>query len=352
MQRFLSFLFVLLFSITACAYTERAPDFSFDAIWLDKDAKVPHSIKAYRGRVVLIDFWEYTCINCIRDFAVLKRWYAKYHPYGFEIIGVHFGEFAIGYKPENVRRAAQRFQLPWPIVADVNGSIWKAYKSESWPNRYLIDPNGDIVMHIEGEGNNAPMEAKIRELLLPQHPEIAKIPLDPDENTFAPQCGRVTEETYVGDWFGRGALENSEKYEDGYVVHFKANQEPDDGRVILDGSWRTDHDGVTSADKHENKAALRYHARSVYAVMSVDDPKKPVRVDVSQDGAPLGDAAGTDVKIDAQGSYIEVSEPRMYYVIKNPALASHLLTLVPEGKGFTLHSFTYGNDCQQNFDAK
>ncbi|SRR5579884_840046 len=137
------------------AHAEKTPDFSSDAVWLDSGAKVLHSIKAYRGRVVLIDFWEYTCINCIRDFAVLKRWYAKYHPYGFEIIGVHFGEFPMGYKPENVRRAAQRFQLPWPIVADVNGSIWKAYKSESWPNRYLIDPNGEIAMHIEGEGNNA-----------------------------------------------------------------------------------------------------------------------------------------------------------------------------------------------------
>jgi thiol-disulfide isomerase/thioredoxin len=351
-MRLLSYLLALLLLLTAGAYSQKAPDFSSDAVWLDSGAKVPHSIKAYRGRVVLVDFWEYTCINCIRDFAVLKRWYAKYHPYGFEIIGVHFGEFAIGYKPENVRRAAQRFQLPWPIVADVNGSIWKAYKSESWPNRYLIDSNGEIVLHIEGEGNNAPMEAKIRELLMPQHPEIAKIPLDPDENTFVPQCGRVTEETYVGDWFGRGALQNREKYSDGYVVHFKGAQEPDDGRVILDGNWRTDHDGVTSAGKHDDKATLRYHARSVYAVMTLDDTKKPIRVDVLQDGAPLADAAGVDVKTDARGSYIEVSEPRMYYLIKNPALAPHLLTLSPETRGFTLHSFTYGNDCQQNFEEK
>jgi len=351
-MRFLFSFLLAFFLIATVSGAERAPDFSFDAVWLDSGAKVPHSIKAYRGRVVLIDFWEYTCINCIRDFAVLKRCYAKYHPYGFEIIGVHFGEFAIGYKPENVRRAAERFQLPWPVVADVNGSIWKAYKSESWPNRYLVDPTGDIAMHIEGEGNNAPMEAKIRELLLPQHPEVASVPPEPDENTFLPQCGRVTDETYVGDWFGRGALENREKYEDGYVVHFKATREPADGRVILDGSWRTDHDGVTSTDKHENKATLRYHARSVYAVVSVENPKKPVRVDLLQDGSPLGDAAGADIKTDGHGSYIEVAEPRMYYLIKNPALASHLLTLSPEGRDFTLHSFTYGNDCQQNFEEK
>lgn len=352
MRRFLSCVLALLIVPTAAVYAQKAPEFSSDAVWLDSGAKVPHSIKAYRGRVVLIDFWEYTCINCIRDFAVLKRWYAKYHPSGFEIIGVHFGEFAIGYKPENVRRAAQRFQLPWPILADVNGSIWKAYKSESWPNRYLIDPNGEIVLHIEGEGNNAPMEAKIRELLMPQHPQVASIPPDPAENTFAPQCGRTTEETYVGDWFGRGALQNQQKYDDGYAVHFKANQDPDDGRVILDGNWRTDHDGVTAADKRDAKAILRYHARSVYAVMSVENPKNPVRVNLVHDGVPLKDAAGADVNTDGRGSYIEVSEPRMYYLLKNPSLASHLLTLTPEAKGFTLHSFTYGNDCQQNFEEK
>jgi len=348
----LLYLVALIIAAAGAASPERAPEFSSDAVWLDSGAKVPHSIKAYRGRVVLIDFWEYTCINCIRDFVVLKRWYAKYHPFGLEIIGVHFGEFAIGYKPENVRRAAQRFQLPWPIVADLNGSIWKAYKSESWPHRYLIDPTGEIVLHIEGEGNNAPMEAKIRELLAAQHSEVAQIPPEPDENTFAPPCGRTTEETYVGDWFGRGALENQEKYDDGYMVHFKAGQEPDDGRVILDGSWRTDHDGVTSADKRDAKAMLRYHARSVYAVLSVEDAKKPVRVGLLQDGAPLKESAGGDVKTDDRGYYIEVGEPRMYYLIKNPALQSHLLTFAPEGKGFTMHSFTYGNDCQQNFEEK
>ncbi|GEM_PF-3158213 len=156
----------------------------------------------------------------------------------------------------------------------------------------------------------------------------------------------------MGDWFGRGALENHEKYEDGYVVHFKADREPDDGRVILAGSWRTDHDGVTSADKQNDKAMFRYHARSVYAVMSVENPTHPIRVDLFQDGALPGVAAGADVKSDSRGSYIEVSEQRMYYLIKNAALTSHLLTLAPEARGFTLHSFTYGNNCQQNFDEK
>ena len=92
-MRFVALFLLAVLSACVFAQTRRAPDFSGDAVWLDQDARVPHSLKGYRGKVVLVDFWEYTCINCIRDFAVVKRWYRKYHTYGFEVIGVHFGEF-------------------------------------------------------------------------------------------------------------------------------------------------------------------------------------------------------------------------------------------------------------------
>lgn len=352
MQRMLLVVALIVLVDSAWAQAVKAPNFSPDAVWIDTGEagkKVPHSIKGYRGQVLLVDFWEYTCINCIRDFAVLKRWYSKYHPYGFEIVGVHYGEFPMGYKVENVRRAAQRFQLPWPVVADLKGDIWKAYNSEAWPNRYLVDQNGDIVMHVEGEGHNQEMEETLRRLLVSSHPEIAKTPLDPPENTFSPQCGATTQETYVGDFYGRGAVANSQPYRDDSVTDFHLDREPNDGRVMLDGKWRMAKDGVTS-DSKQGKAQLRYHARSIYAVLSVDNPKKPVRVNLLQDGKPLTqNDTGVDVKFDASGSYLEVDEPRMYYLIKNPELGSHLLTLEPQGNGFSLHSFTYGNNCQQDF---
>lgn len=118
---------------------------------------------------------------------------------------------------------------------------------------------------------------------------------------------------------------------------------------MLSGHWTTAQDGVTTADKH-GSAQLRYHARSVYAVLSVDNPKKPVRIYLLQDGKPLDkNEAGVDVQFDAQGSYLEVGSPRMYYLVKNPAFGSHLLVLEPQATEFTLHSFTYGNDCQQDF---
>ena len=239
---------------------EKAPNFTPDAEWIDTGAagkKVPHSIKGYRGHVLLIDFWEYTCINCIRDFSVLKRWYGKYHADGFDIVGVHFGEFQMGFNADNVRDAAKRFQLPWPVVADLHGSIWRAYHSDVWPNRYLIDQNGEIVLHIRGEGNNRPTEEKIRELLAKTHPEVNQVPLDPPEMTFVPSCGIPTDETYVGDWFGRGAIANPKGYKnDGEVTDFHPEGAPADGKVMLSGRWITQQDGVTSAGKR-GEAQLR-----------------------------------------------------------------------------------------------
>jgi thiol-disulfide isomerase/thioredoxin len=357
MRRLLAVVLALIpVAVVVCARDqkpEKAPNFTSDAQWIDTGEagkKIPHSIKGYRGHVLLIDFWEYTCINCIRDFSVLKRWYRKYHQYGFDIVGVHFGEFPMGYNVENVREAAKRFQLPWPVVADLHGSIWNEYHSNVWPNRYLIDQNGDIVFHLEGEGNNRPMEEKIRALLASGHPELNRIPLDPPEATFAPSCGIPTDETYVGDWFHRGAVANPQAYDNnGAVFDFHATGEPQDGRVMLSGQWTTEQDGVTSGDKTAS-AEVRYHARSVYAVLSVTNEKKPVRVYLLQDGKAIPqNEAGIDLRFDTQGSYLEVDKPRMYYLLKNTAFSQHLLTLEPQAPGFVLHSFTYGNNCQQDF---
>ena len=356
--------FALILVLCASAFAQvdttprPAPDIPKDVVWLDQGAPVPHSLKDYRGKVVLIDFWEYTCINCIRDFAVVKRWYAKYHRYGFEVLGVHFGEFKIGFNPENVKRAARQFQLPWPVVADVKGSTWKEFYSDVWPNRYVIDTRGSIVMQVGGEGNNMVMEKQIHDLLAKQHPEMKSIPLDPEEATFAPQCGSPTQETYVGKWFDRGAIENSGAYHGkDKVGDFRADKQPKDGGVVLGGKWTVTQEAAVSG-AGDASASLRYHARSVYAVLSTLASDDALRIYLEQDDKPLSRAdAGRDVQFDAKGAYIDVHEPRMYDLVKNGnedaplknRLPEHVLMLKPQAPGFVLHSFTYGNNCQQNF---
>jgi thiol-disulfide isomerase/thioredoxin len=373
------FALILVLCASALAQVDQtprpAPDIPKDVVWLDQGAPVAHTLKGYRDHVVLIDFWEYTCINCIRDFAVVKRWYAKYHRYGFDVLGVHYGEFRIGFNPANVERAAQRFRLPWPVIADVKGSTWKEFYSNVWPNRYLLDQRGNIVLRVGGEGNNAVMESRIRDLLSKQHPEVKSIALDPDERTFAPQCGTPTQETYVGKWFDRGAVENSGAYHGKDKTHdFRADKPPKDGGVMLDGRWQVTQEAAV-VEAAGASAALRYHARSVYAVLSCVGPdvssgqsprgaevntscSTPVRLYLLQDDKPLSRAdAGPDVQFDSGGAYVDVSEPRMYDLVKNgtePAevknkLPQHVLTLKSQSPGFALHSFTYGNDCQQKF---
>ena len=348
-----------------------APDIPRDVVWLDASqdggVPVPHSLKGYRGKVVLVDFWEYTCINCIRDFAVVKRWYAKYHQYGFEVLGVHYGEFQIGFNPKNVAAAAQRFRLPWPVVADVKGSTWKEFYSTVWPNRYLIDQHGNIAMRVGGEGNNAIMETALRNLLAKDHPEVKSIPIDRDEAAFAPECGVPTQETYVGKWHDRGAVENSAAYHGKpKEIVYMADKPPKDGGVRLEGRWMVTQEAAIAGA--ESSSALRYHARSVYAVLSPACPPSGsaqvgagacvVRVRLSQDDKPLARAdAGRDVRFDSAGAYVDVSEPRMYDLVKNGAeeaplknkVPEHTLTLKTQSPGLALHSFTYGNNCQQNF---
>jgi thiol-disulfide isomerase/thioredoxin len=326
-----------------------APDFGAGSVWLDESAPAPHHISDYRGRVLLIDFWEYTCINCIRDFAVIKRWYRKYHPYGFEVVGVHYGEFNIGFDVNHVRAAAQQYRLPWAVVADQNGTTWKAYASQGWPMRYLVDAQGNIVMAVFGEGNNREMETKLRELLAAAQPaltkEVMKIDLDPDENVFKPECGIPTQETFAGELYNNSAVEDLAGHHTGDVADFVPPHSPPDGGVMLAGRWRVERDGVTS-ENHGSSAELRYHARSLYAVLSLAGAKQ-MRVNLFMDGAPFPrESAGADVKFDAKAAYVEVTEGRMYYLVRSPAFTAHLVALQPEGSGMTLHSFTYGNNCQ------
>lgn len=318
-----------------------APDFGAGVVWLDGPA---HHIADYRGKVLLVDFWEYTCINCIRDFAVVKKWYAVYHPYGFDVVGVHFGEFEVSSQEANIRKGAAQFQLPWPIVADLKGTTWKAYNAQGWPMRYLINPQGKIVMQVFGETDNNAMEARIRELLAVAHPEVMKLPMSDADNAFKPSCGVTTQETFAGELQGRSAIDDLDGHRAGETADFLPHHSPADGKEMLMGRWKIEADGVTSAAPGAS-AEVRFHARSTYAVMNTTG--KPIRVNLFEDGATVAkESAGRDVQFDARGAFILVDQARMYYLLRSPAFGGHLLSLEAEAPGLTLHTFAYGNNCQ------
>jgi thiol-disulfide isomerase/thioredoxin len=313
-----------------------------------------------RGKVVMVDFWEYTCINCIRTLGTNKEWYAKYHKDGFEIVGVHAPEFSFAYDVDNVRTAVKRFGLPYPIVVDDWYTIWKSFHNNVWPGRYLVDAKGYIRFVRLGEGDDSRMEYEIQQLLREAHPGL-KFPSTDDipaeRNAFAPSCGLVTEEMFTGPMYkGRGSLANHEGYKPGVTVDYQLPSNVADGRVIIGGEWQTDPSGMIYEGKEQEpgpKAAqmqMRYHARELYAVVNVTRGK-PSRLYVEQDGHWLTKAnKGVDVKIDAKGrSYLDVAEPRMYYLVTNPRFGSHEVTLYPTAPGMMVDSFTFGNDCQMDF---
>ncbi len=319
----------------------------------------PLTMAELRGKVVLIDFWEYTCINCIRTFAQNKMWYARYHRDGFEIIGVHDPEFDVAYSVDNVREAVKRFGLPYPIVVDDWFNIWKSYHNNTWPNRFLIDSKGVVRYARAGEGADSAFEEAIRKLLVEAHPglkfpESEKIPAEDDP--FTEQCGIPTGEMYVGDWYDRGVLANTEGYNEGKTISYKLPAEIADGAAAVSGPWQTDKDGMTyhgngqSPSGKTDRLEIRYHARELYAVMNVAHGK-PSRLYIQQDGKYLTAAnKGVDVQFDPEGrSYINAHEPRMYYLVANPSFGSHSVSLIPTAPGLTVNSFTFGNNCQTNF---
>jgi thiol-disulfide isomerase/thioredoxin len=319
----------------------------------------PLTLSELRGQVVLIDFWEYTCINCIRTFDDNKKWYERYHKYGFTIIGVHDPEFDIAYSVENVERAVKRFALPYPVVVDDWFKIWTSYHNSTWPNRFLVDANGMVRFNREGEGGDADFERAIQYLLAQAHPGL-KFPSDttiaPEKNAFAPSCGIPTGEMYIGDWYNRGALANSQGYRKGKTLDYELSGQIADGRAAVSGRWETDKSGMIyrgkgkSEEPSSDRLEMRYGAREVYAVINVSHGK-PSRLYIQQDGKSLTERdKGADVRLDSQGrSYLEVREPRMYYLVSNPSFGAHSLSLFPTQSGLTVNSFTFGNDCQTKF---
>jgi thiol-disulfide isomerase/thioredoxin len=319
----------------------------------------PLTMAGLRGKVVLIDFWEYTCINCIRTFAQNKTWYARYHKDGFEIIGVHDPEFDVAYSVDNVREAVKRFGLPYPIVVDDWFTIWKSYHNNTWPHRFLIDAKGIVRYDRAGEGADDAFEHAIRKLLVEAHPGL-KFPISEkilaEDDPFTEQCGIPTEEMYVGDWYGHGVLANAEGYQPGKTISYKLPAEIADGAAGVLGSWETDKDGMTyrgngqSPSENGDRLEMRYHARELYAVMNVAHGK-PSRLYIQQDGRYLTAAnKGVDVRFDSEGrSYIDVRDSRMYYLVANPSFSSHSVSLIPTAAELTINSFTFGNNCQTNF---
>ncbi len=324
-----------------------APPIEGGVKWLNSAAL---KLAELRGKVVLIDFWEYTCVNCLRTLPYLKEWHARYKEKGLVIIGVHTPEFAFAKLEENVQRAAREFGLQYPIVIDSNHAIWNSWGNRYWPAKYLIDSRGFVRYYHFGEGAYGNTEQEIQNLLRQLNPrvELPKImePVRPEDGP-GKVCYPVTPELYAGFERGGfyGTLGNPEGYQPNQVVTFRDSGAHQDGLIYAHGPWRNGSEALISTRKSpypRDWIALRYHALEVNSVMKPESGT-PLRVWLYHDDRPIASRdRGEDVKADPQGrTYVLVDRGRMYNLIKNHAFGQHELKLATSQPGLGVFSFTF-----------
>jgi len=306
----------------------KAPDFTDNQQWFNTPGDRPLTLAGLKGRVVLVDFWTYTCINCIRTQPYLKAWDEKYRSKGLTIVGVHTPEFPFERDAGNVQDAIERAGIRYPVVQDNDYGTWDAYGNQYWPAEYFIDAEGRIRHTHFGEGSYEENEQVIRELL-------AEAGHDPGQGMSGargeqPSAGVTTPESYLG-------AARAGRFVNGLIrpgLHDYGNP-PDlvPDSLGYGGKWDVDYEKAVS-DGGDLK--LDFNARRVYLVLS--SPGRPREVKVELDGKPIpAKLAGADVK---DGS-VEVSTQRLYGLVDLPAVGRHVLDLDFD-KGVEGYAFTFG----------
>jgi thiol-disulfide isomerase/thioredoxin len=234
-----------------------APQFTGIEQWINSG---PLTMAGLRGKVVLIDFWTYSCINCLRTLPHLKAWNATYGPKGLVIVGVHTPEFAFEHDPGNVRQAVQRLGVKYPVALDGDYGTWNAWSNQYWPAEYLIDKHGDVRHAHFGEGEYGKTEQLIRRLLSEPGSDlpVASRLSDPTPTEL------ISPETYLG--FQRLERYTGSKVTPGVMTSYRFPKSLGQNELAYDGNWRVDAERITSG----NGAALRFHfvAKNVYMVLA------------------------------------------------------------------------------------
>ncbi|OYX57808.1 MAG: cytochrome C biogenesis protein [Brevundimonas subvibrioides] len=311
-----------------------APGFDGGGEWINSG---PLDIDNLRGKVVVVDFWTYSCINCVRTFPYVRGWADKYRDAGLVVVGVHTPEFAFEKNSDNVRDAVRRFGLPYPVVLDNDFAIWRAYANRYWPAHYFIDARGRI-RHVHfGEGEYEQSEQVIRQLLREAGrdpgPDMAATTSTGAEMAGGGEVG--SPETYVGYSRTRGLASPETPVRDAVqtwsIPALSLNQ------WGLSGAWtiRAEHAEASSG----GKLAFRFKARDLHLVMGSAEGR-PVRFRVTVDGRAPGADAGVDV--DASGAG-RIDGQRLYQLLRqSDGAGEHLFEIEFLDPGAQVFAFTFG----------
>ena len=313
------------------------PELTGATLWLNSP---PLTREQLRGKVVLVDFWTYSCINCLRALPYVKAWAEKYKDHGLVVIGVHAPEFAFEKIEANVRRAVSDLGVTYPVALDNSLTIWQAFNNQYWPAHYFIDALGRIRHHHFGEGEYDRSEAVIRQLLLEGgRKDLPGGLVDPKAQgaqAAAATTAQTSPETYLG--YGRGAnfasgnvhTDESTAYETAFPL--RPNQ------WGLTGRW-TVGEQMSKLDQAGGKITFRFHARDVHLVLAPGTGGKPVRFKVMLDGQPPRDGHGVDSAADGSGT---VTQERLYQLIRLRAPGDHTFTIEFADPGVQAFAFTFG----------
>lgn len=317
-----------------------APSFSGATAWINSP---PLSTQDLRGKVVVIDFWTYSCINCLRALPYVAGWYAKYKDHGLVVIGVHAPEFAFEKNLGNVRRAVADLGITYPVALDDDYAIWQGFDNQYWPAHYFIDSQGRIRAHHFGEGNYAESEATIRQLLGEAgYADLPPAGIDAARaagvQAPADQAHIQSPETYLG--YGRA---NNFSSAGGFV-----QDRPKDylapGTLALNhwalaGSWAVDPEKAVLRAA-PGKILFRFFARDLHLVLGPGSDGKPVRFRVLLDGGVPAAGHGVDTDADGQGV---VKEQRLYQLIRQSGdVREHVFSIEFLDGGVQAYSFTFG----------
>ncbi|KVO53011.1 cytochrome c biogenesis protein DipZ [Burkholderia stagnalis] len=310
--------------------------------WLNSP---PLTTAGLRGKVVLVDFWTYSCINCLRTLPYINAWARKYAPYGLVVIGVHAPEFAFERDLGNVRKAVHDLGIGYPVAIDNNYAIWRAFGNEYWPAHYFVDAQGRIRRHHFGEGEYAESERAIQALLAEAgHPEALNVPVGlagapaQGAQAAADSAAVRSPETYVGyaraeDFSSPGGVVRDAAH------RYDAPARPGLNDWGLAGTWQVGAEHAALAAP-AGRIVYRFHARDLHLVLGPDANGRPVRFRVTLDGAAPGAAHGADV--DAQGDGT-VTGQRLYQLVRQAGpIADRTFSIEFLDAGVRAYAFTFG----------
>lgn len=321
----------------------KAPEFDGkNKTWINSQ---PLSWDDLKGKVVLIDFWTYSCVNCLRTLPFLKEWHEKYKDKGLIIIGVHTPEFVFEKNENNLRTFVEKNEIRYPVVVDNDFEIWQAYGNKYWPSKYLVDKNGQIQYHHFGEGAYMQTEKAIQTLLFELSPlntfrEISRITASSERGKV---CFPATPELYAG--YARGGPVN--KAEFGTPIMFTVPPEIKTEGYYLNGLWAVYPDRLkharTTESPDEDFLVLSFSSFEVNAVLAPSDKNFQATVTLNNEPIPLN-LKGKDIFYDNSGkSLVNVNQPRMYNLITSKKYFSGLLGISSQSSDFELYAFTFSS---------